>query len=183
MFNATHYLAYLDANKNLPHVSKYHREGYYEHCMLVVYALFDEEYVSRTLRLAACLHDISKPRTQGYNKVGEPCFYGHEEITDEELSQFLSPDDDDYKYVKALILCHGLPYKVRTAANYLPTLVKSCTKTLRNAKSTVKVDGLFMTELMLLHSADDKGSVRNDADLEDIAHRCEVARRLVSSFQ
>ena len=182
MFKSQAYLNYLDTNKNLPHVSKYHREGYYEHCMLVVYALFDEEYVSRTLRLAACLHDIAKPRTQGYNKVGEPCFYGHEEILDEELSQFLTPDDADYWYVKALILCHGLPYKVLTAADYMPTLIRSCAKTLRKAGSLVEVNDAFIADLMRLHQADDKGSVRTDADLEGIEVRCEEARRLVSTF-
>ena len=120
MFNATHYLAYLEANKDLPHVSKYHREGYLKHCQLVVYAIYSDGVVSvpRRLYLSACLHDIAKPRTQGYNKIGEPCFYGHEEIMDEELSQFLTPDDVNYNYVKALILCHGLPYKVLTAADY-----------------------------------------------------------------
>lgn len=183
MFDAKSYLAYLEANKNLPHVSKYHREGYYAHCMLTVDSIFEEDYVSRALKLAACLHDIAKPRTQGYNKVGEPCFYGHEEITDEELTQFLSPDDDDYEYVKALVLCHGLPYKVLTAADYMPTLIKSCTKTLKKAGSPVKVDDYFMEDLMRLHRADDKGSIRNDADLEGIDARCEEARRLVSSFR
>lgn len=171
MFNAKLYIDYIEVNQNLPHVSKYHREGYLEHYLLVVYALFDEEYVSRTLRLAAYLHDIAKP-----------CFYGHEEIMDEELSQFLTPDDADYGYVKALILCHGLPYKVLTAADYMPTLVKSCTKILRKAGSPVEVNDTFIADLMRLHQADDKVSVRNDADLKGIEVRCEEARRLVSTF-
>lgn len=181
MFYAKLYLDYIEANKDLPHVSKYHREGYLEHCLLVVDAICSDA-VPRRLYLAACLHDIAKPRTQGYNKIGDPCFYGHEEIMDEELSQFLTPDDADYNYVKALILCHGLPYKVQTAADYTRTLIRSCDKTLRKAGSLVEVNDAFVSDLMCLHHADDNGSVRTDADLEGIEARCEEARRLVCTF-
>ena len=79
-------------------------------------------------------------------------------------------------------MCHGLPYKVLTAADYMPTLIRSCAKTLRKAGSLVEVNDAFIADLMRLHQADDKGSVRTDADLEGIEVRCEEARRLVSTF-
>lgn len=174
MFNLSALLIHFNLYKELPHISKYHRETYYQHCMLVIDEMFKRTEDSALL-IAACLHDIGKPATQGLNKIGEPCFYGHEEVTDEELAHILSMDDERFQYVKALIWCHMTPYKVITAKDYDATLVKSCKKTLRKAGIDVEVNHDFIRDLTLLHEADDAGSVRHDEDLASVEERCERA--------
>ena len=114
MFNSFALIQYFEDNKNLPHISKYHRENCKEHCMLVIDAMA-ERTKDRTMLIAACLHDIAKPRTQALNKIGEPCFYGHDEVTDDDIAPFLTAEDECYAYVKALIFCHMVPYKVENA--------------------------------------------------------------------
>lgn len=182
IFNSSAILWYFDTHQDLPHVSKYHRENYREHCLLTIDEMFKRTEES-TLLIAACLHDIAKPRIQGLNKIGEPCFYGHEEITDEEMSQFLTLDDERFLYVKALVLCHMTPYKVVTASDYDSTLVKSCKKTLRKAEIDIEVNDEFIHDLTLLHQADDAGSVRRDEDLVGIEERCEHACQMVCGLQ
>ena len=174
MFNASALLRYFDTHENLPHISKYHRESYKEHCLLVIEAM-STKTADTTLIIAACLHDIAKPRTQGLNKINEPCFYGHEEITDAELLQFLTPDDPRFNYVKALILCHMAPYHVQNAKDYDKALRKQCRKCLKNGGIELEVDDAFIHDLMLLHEADDSGSIRRDEDLPEIAERIERA--------
>jgi len=148
---------------------------------LVLYSITPFAVQKSYLLLAACLHDIAKIRTQGFNKINEPCFYGHEEITDEELSQFLSPDYPFYTSIKALILCHMLPYKVLTATDFDATLRKSSAKLLRKAGIEIEVDDDFITDLMILHKADDTGSVRRDEDLEEAKKSCKCLSRLHKS--
>ena len=177
MFNLSAFQAHLKENENLPHVSKYHRESYPEHVVSVLYKVSEQssDPTPDYLWIAACLHDIAKPRTQGYNKIGDPCFYGHEEVTDEELTQFISPDYPHYTRVKALILCHMLPYKLENAVNFGDALRKHCKKLLKKAGVEVEVDDCFIIDLMTLHNADDAGSVRYDEKLEDAQKNCKYA--------
>ena len=172
MFDSLAILLYFDTHKELPHVSKYHRESYREHCMLTIDEMFKRTEKS-TLLIAACLHDVAKPRTQGLNKIGEPCFYGHEEITDEEMSQFLSLDDERFLYVKALVLCHMMPYKCENANDYAKAIRKECRKALRKAGVELEVTDDFIFDVELLHEADDAGSIRRDEDLKGIEERIE----------
>ena len=167
MFNSSALLEHFAAHTTLPHVSKYHRESYFQHSMLVIDAM-ENLTDSTTLLIAACLHDIAKPRTQGLNKIGEPCFYGHEEVSDEELSQFLSVDDARYLRVKALIWCHMHPYLLANASDYDKAIRKYCRKSLRKAGIDIEVDDAFVNEVALLHEADDTGSIRRDEDLSGI---------------
>lgn len=102
---------FLQENKDIPHKSKYHRETYYEHCMLVLNNAI-EMGADRPTLIAAALHDIAKPRTQGFNKIGDACFYGHENVTEEEVAQFIPKEDKDFGQVVVLIQCHMLPYQV-----------------------------------------------------------------------
>ena len=83
MFDAKAFIEYLYANKDLPHKSSYHQEGYFQHCLLAFNAMW-EMTKDDTLLVAIALHDVAKVRTQGWNKKNEPCFWQHNEITDEE---------------------------------------------------------------------------------------------------
>ena len=173
MFNSSALQLFFENHKDLPHISRYHCEGYVEHCLLVIDEM-GKKTDDSTLLLAACLHDIAKPRTQALNKRGEPCFYGHEKLNNEEISKFLSCDDPRFEYVKALIWSHMLPYnlKVQEGKNFDAKLKKACEKLLRNEGIDVDVDDEFMRDLSLLHEADDAGSVRRDEDLFGIEKRC-----------
>ncbi len=182
MFNSASLLRYFDTHKDLLHMSKYHRESYLEHSLLVI-----EEMAKRTdnpvLLIAACLHDVAKPRTQALNKVNEPCFYGHDEITDEEMVQFLSADDERYPAVKALVVCHMVPYKCVNVNDFDKSVRKECRKALKKAGLGDEVSDDFIREVMLLHEADDAGSVRRDEDLNGIEKRMERAVAVVEALQ
>ena len=180
MFNSSALLQHFSAYTDLPHVSKYHRENYFQHSMLVIEAM--EKLTDTTaLLIAACLHDIAKPRTQGLNKIGEPCFYGHDEVSDEELSQFLTVDDERYTRVKALIWCHMHPYLLANASDYDKAIRKYCRKSLRKAGIDIEVDDAFVNEVALLHEADDTGSIRHDEDLIGIESRIEKAYCIINN--
>ena len=176
MFNSAALLGFFQANANLPHISKYHCESYIQHCLLVIGEI-SKLTDNNVLILAAALHDIAKPRTQGINKRGEPCFYGHEEITDEELSQFLSMDDPRYLKVKNLIACHMVPYKILDPGNFDKTLRKMCRKILHEEPSED-----FIADVMTLHKADDLGSVRSNDAMSTVKQSCENAERFLLSL-
>jgi len=182
MFNSSALLQYFTTHTNLPHVSKYHRENYFQHSMLVIDAM-RKLTDNTTLLIAASLHDIAKPRTQGLNKIGEPCFYGHEEVYDEELSRFLTTDDERYSRVKALIWCHMHPYLLANAIDYDKAIRKYCKKSLRKAGIDIEVDDDFVNEVTLLHKADDAGSVRHDKDLPGIESRIKKAYSIINELK
>lgn len=177
MFNLPAFQAHLKENENLPHTSKYHFESYPEHVLSVLYKVSEQssDPTPDYLWIAACLHDIAKPRTQGYNKIGGACFYDHEEITDEELTQFLTRDYEHYERVKALILCHMLPYHLANANDFSAALRKYCRKKLAKFCVNVEVDDTFIIDLMTLHNADDAGSVRAKEDMEEAQKNCKYA--------
>jgi len=182
MFNSSALLQYFTTHKDIPHVSKYHRENYFEHSMLVIEAM-DNLTSDSTLLIAACLHDVAKPRTQALNKINEPCFYGHADVSDEDLSQFLTLDDERYSRVKALILCHMHPYLLETAADYYKALRKYCTKSLRKAKIDIEVDDTFIMEVDILHKADMLGSIRRDEELIGIDERIKKAGNIITDLK
>lgn len=176
MFNSSSLVRFFELNKDLPHVSIYHREGYKEHALLVIdemSKLTDDS----TLMIAAALHDIAKPRTQAINHRGDACFYDHERLTDEEMEVFLTKDDPRFEYVKGLIWCHMLPYNLRIKKDrdFATELRKFCGKIIRDADIDVVVDDEFMRNLDILHAADDAGSIRKDEDLVDVEKRCKRA--------
>lgn len=182
MFNTSALLQYFTNNKDLPHVSKYHRENYFQHSMLVVEAMSNITD-DTTLLIASCLHDIAKPRTQGLNKIGEPCFYGHDEVSDEELSMFLTLDDPRYSRVKALIWCHMHPYLLANATDYDKAIRKYCRKSLRKAEINIEVDDSFVEDVALLHKADDTGSIRHDEELIQIEDRIQKAYCIINGLK
>lgn len=181
MFNSAALLQYLTIHSDLPHISKYHRENYFQHSILVIDAM-SKLTNNSTLLIAACLHDIAKPRTQGINKVGEPCFYGHDEVSDEEIAQFLTADDIRYSRIKALVWCHMHPYLLETAVDYDKALRKYCRKSLRKAEINIDVDDDFINDVALLHKADDNGSIRHDEDLEGIEALIENACNIITNL-
>lgn len=186
MFNSFALIQYFEDNKNLPHISKYHRENCKEHCMLVIDAMA-ERTKDRTMLIAACLHDIAKPRTQALNKIGEPCFYGHDEVTDDDIAPFLTAEDECYAYVKALIFCHMVPYKVENAKDYDKALRKECRRALRKV-GIEGVEGLaeneeFISNVLLLHECDDAGSIRKDENLHGIDVRVRNAENVLACLQ
>lgn len=176
MFSSSSLVRFFEIHNELPHISIYHREGYQEHCLLVIDEMA-KQTSDPTLMVAAALHDIAKPRTQALNKRGQPCFYDHEQLNDEEISVFLTKDDPRFERVKALIWCHMLPYNLRVAEgkNFNEELKKACEKLLRKQNIDVEVDDDFMSDLDALHSADDAGSVRKDEDLAYVEQRCKRA--------
>lgn len=176
MFNSILLLSFFQSNANLPHISKYHCESYIQHCLLVIDEI-SKLTDNNVLILAAALHDIAKPRTQGINKRGEPCFYGHEEINDEELSQFLSMDDHRYLGVKNLIKCHMVPYKILDPNNFDKTFRKMCRKILHEEPSDD-----FLADVMLLHKADERGSIRSNAAMSTVKQSCENAEHFLLSL-
>ena len=182
MFNSSSLVQYFEANRDLPHVSKYHRESYKDHCMLVIDAMA-KRTTDRKMLIAACLHDVAKPRTQALNKIGDPCFYGHEEVTDDDLTPFLSTDDECYSYVKALLFCHMVPYKVANAKDYGNALIKECRKALRKAGAEeLEADEKFISNVLLLHECDDEGSIRSDDNLVGVSERVELAESIIRAL-
>ena len=182
MFNSSALLQHFTTHSNLPHVSKYHRENYFEHSMLVVEAMGTLTN-DTTLLIAACLHDIAKSRTQGLNKINEPCFYGHNEVCDKELSQFLTIDDERFARVKALIWCHMFPYTLANAKDYDKSIRKNCRNALVRAGIDIEVDDDFLRDVALLHEADDTGSIRHDEDLAGIESRIEKAYCIINGLK
>ena len=99
-------------NVDCPHVSKYHRESYPTHCWLVIDKMteqYEQGNISEEALAAAYLHDIGKPRTAAVKPDGDACFYGHEQVTEEEVAIFLDPGYQGFSKVVALIRAHMLP--------------------------------------------------------------------------
>mgnify|MGYP004467606691 CR=1 FL=1 len=188
MFRADFARYYYEDFSKLPHTSKYHFESYYEHVMLVVaeaQRLAQGRPEDDVVVLAACLHDINKPLTQGFNKVGGACFYGHELVRDADISVFLSKEDRRYERAMALIRCHMFPYNVaREHPDDLEAAIKvACRKELRRAGLEVQVDDEFYRQLMLLHKADDRGSVRSQEALEGIDERVHIGEKVLADME
>ena len=140
---------FYNENRDLPHISNYHTESYYEHVMLVLgYALSDET-ASAELIEAAALHDIGKPETFGYNKKGFPCFYGHEKSGD--AMRKASPSST---YVEELIHAHMLPFTIKGPEPYAS---KAC-ETLDAYRA--RLGEKFIEEVYKLHSYDLLGTIK-----------------------
>lgn len=160
------------------HISRYHREGYPTHCLLVIYWMiqeFQKGKVSGAALVAACLHDIAKPRTAALNKRKEACFYGHENVTDEELANFLSPSYPEFQKVALLIRAHMLPLGVREAT---PEPFRSKNQERLDA-ILAREDKVFESDLRTLSTIDQLASVKNDADLKEAERLAEETRAML----
>jgi len=182
MFRNTDFLYFLDNNAALPHYSRYHQEGYKEHCLLVVDEV-EQKTDDSALLIAACLHDIAKPRKQTWNKRGEASFKQHEDVTDEELSQFLTMDDWRFDYVKALVLCHMLPIRIAKHEIKNKTIEDACKEIFERRNIKVMLNDKFIADLMLLHQADVAGSIEDREMLKQIKNRCRSAYSLILNLR
>ena len=101
-------------NADIPHVCDYHKEAYDVHCLCVIgYAVakYEAGEVSEEVLLAACLHDVKKPQKAFVGKDGQAHFYGHENVTDEELAVFIDPKYRNFARVAELVRGHSLPWQ------------------------------------------------------------------------
>lgn len=153
-------VGYFDHNAGILHRGRYHHEGFDAHCYLVIGNMLAEYEAGRTsidAVLAACLHDVAKPRTAALNKRGDACFYGHEKVTDEELASFLDPGYPGFVRVAELVRAHMLPYQMAEQAS--PKLQRRYDALLE------RFGKAFGQDLAILAKCDDNGCVRDDAAL------------------
>ena len=146
-------LTFLDNHSDCLHLSRYHREDYPTHCLIVIYRMIREFLsgkVSEAALVAACLHDIAKPRTAGLNKRNEACFYGHENVTDEEAGVRLTTPE---------------PFRSKNQERLRAILDGK-------GKS-------FELDLAALSACDESASVRDDADLNEAEDMAQATRMLL----
>ena len=168
-------ISFYDDNADIIHKSKYHREGFETHCLLVVSNIM-EKYesgdVSEDAVIAAFLHDIAKPRTAAFNKRGDACFYGHEEVKKEEVEDFLNPDYPDFDIVMDLIHGHMLPHGI---GENTPEPFRQQNK--EKLESLLeKHDEQFGKDLLALADCDARASVKSDDDLQEAEKRADLIK-------
>lgn len=157
-------IAFFDANSEILHKSRYHKEGFKIHCLLVIGSML-EQYesgeVSEEAVIAACLHDIAKPRTAALNKRNEACFYGHENVDDKEVAEFLDPNYSGFTKVVDLIRAHMLPLGI---GENTPEPYRGRNQERLNSILN-RHDKQFEKDLMILSNCDTRASVVSDDDL------------------
>ena len=113
MFYIDKFIKFMNDNRYIPHMSRYHSETFYDHVYGVVLSCKKSGVRYRPLIIACALHDIAKPRTVVVRPDKGATFYGHEDITVDELAEFLDEDDDDFDEVYNLIKLHMKPYTTK----------------------------------------------------------------------
>ena len=165
---------FFGANAGIPHVCAHHAEPFDVHCLGVVGRMiekYERGRASEELLLAACLHDIAKPRTAKPGKDGQAHFYGHEHVADEELAEFLDPSYPGFERVADLIGGHSLPWQIEETGS----------KKLKKRYDALieKYDSGFGEDLDLLVACDRAGSVKNAADLPAAREEAERIKTLL----
>lgn len=127
------------------HTSKYHNEDLFLHVLLVVHYVND--YNDKVLNLSAYLHDIGKPSHHGQKENGDNTFYGHENVTEEELSRFLPCDHPNFHDVLELVQRHMDPFYVENGIEPFASQAKERIDSL----SDIQKERLYR-----LHEADKK---------------------------
>ncbi len=172
---------FYDDNANILHVSRYHREGFKTHCLLVIGNIMDEYEsgnVSEEAVVAAFLHDIAKPRTAALNKRNEACFYHHEEVTMEEMSVFLNPNYPGFENVMDLVHGHMLPHSINENT---PEPYRQMNKD-KLSSLLDKHDEQFKNNLMVLADCDSRASVKSDDDLPEAERKTNLIRTSLIRF-
>lgn len=134
-----------DKSLQTPHTSRYHNEDLFLHTLLVLH--YVQEYEDIVLSLAAWLHDIGKPNHHGQKSNGDNTFYGHENVTEEELSRFLSCDYPYFNDVLELVQKHMDPFYVENGIEPFASQAKERIDSL----SDIQKERLYR-----LHEADKK---------------------------
>lgn len=165
---------FFATHAGIPHVCAHHAEPFDVHCLRVVGRMI-EEYkrgrASEELLLAACLHDIAKPRKAYVGKDGQAHFYGHEHVTDEELAQFLDPSYPGFERVADLVRGHSLPWQIKETGSK---------KLKRRYDALIEKYGPgFGGELDLLVTCDRAASVEDAADLPAAREEAEKIKTLL----
>lgn len=179
MKNLENLFRFFRDNRKLPHKSKYHQEGYGEHCLLTIASALDAD-ASRPVLLAAALHDIAKPRTYKFDLLDNAYFDGHENVTVEELSQFLPKSDKDFDYVLLLIHYHMLPYKLETDNEEEKQKVIKEIDDLVAKYSVIYPD--FEKDLFILHCCNEHASLQGEITKNDI-DRMEKAKEWLLTYE
>lgn len=169
---------FFATNASIPHVCAHHAEPFDVHCLRVVgrmIAEYRQGHASEELLLAACLHDIAKPRKASVGKDGQAHHYGHEHVTNEELAQFLDPSYPGFERVADLVRGHSLPWQIEeTKSKRLKRRLK------RRYDALIKKYGPgFGRELDLLVTCDRAGSVEDAADLPAARGEAERVKALL----
>lgn len=171
MFNYTKFMKWLEeADKETPHESKYHKESFYEHTILVASAAACRNE-SRPLFIAALLHDIGKPETLMVHPEKGATFYNHETHLDL-IDEFLTKDDMHYKLVCDLIKLHMLPYQFNGPEPWRSYAEKQMLEVLHNH------DALFISNLFMLHDFDMLGTHAGKPNASSIDN----ARRIINTY-
>lgn len=159
MFNYTKFMEWLEeADKVTPHVSKYHKESFYEHVVLVASSAACHN-ASRPVFIAALLHDIGKPETCVERPEKGATFYNHETHLDL-IDEFLTEDDIHYNLVCELIKLHMLPYQFNGPEPWRSYAEKQMLEVLHNH------DASFISFLYELHGYDMTGTLSEDTIYE-----------------
>ena len=165
MKNLENLFDYFRDNRELPHKSMYHHEGYGEHCLLTIASALDAD-ASRPVLLAAALCDIAKPRTYKFDLLDNAYFDGHENVTIDEATKFLPESDKDFNYVMTLIHYHMLPYKLETDDE------EEKQKSIKEINDVIaKYSAIypnFEKDLFLLHLCNQQASLQREISTEDI---------------
>jgi hypothetical protein len=171
-------VGFFEKNAGIPHVCAHHAEPFDVHCLRVIGRMveaYEKGSASEELLLAACLHDIAKPRKAKPGKDGQAHFYGHERVTDEELAQFLDPSYPGFERVADLVRGHSLPWQIsETKSKKLKRRFK------RRYNALIEKYGSgFGEELDLLVACDRAGSVEDAADLPAAREEAERVKALL----
>ena len=168
-------IAFFEANSEILHKSRYHREGFETHCLLVIGSML-EQYesgeASEEAVIAACLHDIAKPRTAALNKRHEACFYGHENVDDKEVAEFLDPNYPGFATVLDLIRAHMLPLSVGEST---PEPYRGQNRARLNSILN-RHDKQFEKDLTILSNCDARASVKSDDDLATAERKAAIIK-------
>lgn len=171
-------VGFLEKNASVPHVCVHHVEPFDVHCLCVIGRMveaYEKGNASEELLLAACLHDIAKPRKATIGKDGQAHFYGHEHVTDEELAEFLDPSYLGFERVADLVRGHSLPWQIEETGS----------KKLRKRYDALieKYGSGFGKELDLLVACDRAGGVEDAADLLAAQEEAEKIKTLLLQIE
>lgn len=107
-------------------------------------------------------------------------FDGHENVTVEELSQFLSKSDKDFDYVLLLIHYHMLPYKLETDNEEEKQKAIKEINDIVTKYSAIYPD--FGKNLFILNSCDIEASLQREITKNDI-DRMEKAKEWLLTYE